>query len=148
MRPCLNAPAIIAILAALAGSAPASAQVTDTTAAITAATTAAERWMELLGADGPAASWDSASSRLRAAITRENWETALLRARKPFEPFGERRLLQSQYATELPNAPPGEYVILQYQTVTGGNRRVVETVVPSVDTDGRWRVGGYFIRPQ
>jgi hypothetical protein len=31
---------------------------------------------------------------------------------------------------------------------TGGNRGVIETVVPSLDTDGRWRVGGYFIRPQ
>ena len=139
---------VFAVLIALIRPVPAAAQETDTTAAIAAATTAAEAWLELLGDGGPKASWDSASSGLRRAITKEKWESALLSARGPFEPFGERHLLKSQYATELPNAPPGEYVILQYQTVVGGNRRVIETVVPSVDADGQWRVGGYFIRPQ
>jgi hypothetical protein len=139
---------VFAVLSALLGPVPALAQVTDTTAAITAATAAADSWLRLLDKEGPAASYDSASSRLRGAITQTKWESALQNARGPFEPFGERHLLKSQYATELPNAPPGQYVILQYETVVGGNRRVVETVVPSVDTDGQWRVGGYFIRPQ
>ena len=141
--------AVFAVLVALTRSLPCTAQeAPDTAAAIAAAAAAADTWLQLLDGGDVASSWDSASSRLRGAITKAQWESALLSARGPFEPFGERHLLQSQYATEIPNAPPGQYVILQYQTVAGGNRRVVETVVPSVDTDGRWRVGGYFIRPQ
>jgi hypothetical protein len=140
---------VFAVLIALTGTLPCMAQeAPDTAAAIAAAATAADTWLRLLDSGDVASSWDSASSRLRGAITKAKWESALLNARGPFEPFGDRRLLQSRYAAELPNAPPGHYVILQYQTVAGGNRRVVETVVPSVDTDGQWRVGGYFIRPQ
>jgi hypothetical protein len=148
MRPSLRAAESFVILAALTAPVPSVAQEADTTAAISAAAVAADAWLRLLDDGKTASSWDSASSRLRGVITKANWESALLDARGPFEPFGERTLLQSQYATELPNAPPGQYVVLQYQTAVGGNRRVIETVVPRLDTDGRWRVGGYFIRPQ
>ena len=41
-----------------------------------------------------------------------------------------------------------ESVVLQYETAAGGNRRVIKTIVPNLDVDGQWRVGGYFIRPQ
>ena len=92
-------------------------------------------------------SWDSASAAFQKAVTAAGWSAALRQARGPFEPFGERRLIGSQYRPTLPNAPPGPYLILQYETRVSQNRKVVETVVPGRDPDGTWRVGGYFIRP-
>jgi hypothetical protein len=116
--------------------------------AIAAAETAATAWLALVDQGDIDASWDSAASGFRQAVTRPDWSRAVGQARGPFEPFGTRHLLGARYETRLPNAPPGRYVILQYETGVSQGRTVVETVVPSLDGDGRWRVGGYFIRPR
>jgi hypothetical protein len=140
------------LLAGLAVGAPQSslhAQQSDSvTAAIAAAEAAATAWLALVDQGDIGASWDSAASGFRQAVTRPDWSRAVGQARGPFEPFGARNLLGARYETRLPNAPPGRYVILQYETGVSQGRTVVETVVPSLDSDGRWRVGGYFIRPR
>lgn len=82
------------------------------------------------------------------SVTKPAWKDAVLQARGPFEPFGARKLLNAVFRRQLPNAPPGEYVVLQYETRVQGNRTVVETVTPMRDPDGRWRVSGYYVRPQ
>lgn len=60
----------------------------------------------------------------------------------PLEPVGARKLLSASFQSKLPNAPPGEYVVLQYQTQADGSKTVVETVTPMKDKDGSWRVSG------
>jgi hypothetical protein len=69
-------------------------------------------------------------------------------ARAPFAPLGNRKLLGASFQTQLPNAPPGEYVVLQYQTQAAGGGTVVETVTPMTETDGTRRVSGYYVRPE
>jgi hypothetical protein len=45
-----------------------------------------------------------------------------------------------------PNAPPGEYVVVQYHTAVGGGRTVVETI--AMQREGsQWREAGYYVRP-
>jgi hypothetical protein len=44
------------------------------------------------------------------------------------------------------DAPPGEYVILQFDTQFENRSGVVETVTPMREKDGSWRVSGYFIK--
>lgn len=117
-------------------------------AAIAAARVAADGWVALVDAGKYEASWDSAAALFRTALTKAQWVPAVLQAREPFEPFGPRTLLTSHYTRTLPNAPPGEYVILTYRTGVAAGRSVVETIVPMKDADGRWRVSGYFVRPQ
>ena len=48
--------------------------------------------------------------------------------------------------TELPGVPDGEYVVFQFNTAFEHKRAAIETVTPMRDTDGQWRVSGYFIR--
>jgi hypothetical protein len=55
--------------------------------------------------------------------------------------------LGALYQTDLPNAPKGEYVILQYKTEFAGRGPVIETITPMLDKDGKWRVSGYFVKP-
>ena len=50
------------------------------------------------------------------------------------------------YVKTLPNAPDGEYVVIQYDTNFEHKQGAVETVVPMLDKDGKWRVSGYFIK--
>jgi hypothetical protein len=51
-----------------------------------------------------------------------------------------------EYATSLPGAPDGEYVVIQFETSFENKNDAVETVTPMKDEDGKWRVSGYFIR--
>jgi hypothetical protein len=71
-----------------------------------------------------------------------------MKARAPFDPIRGRTLLSAAYRTELPGVPPGEYVVMQYETEVAGDRTIVETVTPMRESDGRWRVSGYYIRPR
>ncbi len=137
------------VLLALAVPLTARAQATDTASvAIAAAQTAARAWLTLVDETRYAASWDSAAAVFRFAVTKTDWERAVLQARGPFEPFGARKLLGASFTRSLPGAPPGEYVVLQYETEVSNDRSVMETVTPKKESDGAWRVSGYFVRPQ
>lgn len=135
------------ILICLATASRAQAQAAPDTASIAQATAAGSAWVSLIDAGDLEASWDSAAPAFQAAIAKREWLQAVTRARGPFEPFGTRTLVGAQFQATLPNAPPGPYVILSYQTTVEGNRSVIETVVPMRLADGRWRVSGYFVRP-
>jgi hypothetical protein len=118
----------------------------DTSAAVEAATAAATEWLTLIDAGEYEESWKEAASAFQDAVTPAVWETSLTDARGQFEPFGERTLTSAQQVTDLPGAPAGDYVILQYQTEVSGDRTVTETVVPMKEGD-QWKVSGYFVRP-
>jgi hypothetical protein len=55
-------------------------------------------------------------------------------------------LKSKKYATELPGAPDGEYVVIEYESSFEKKRNSTETVVPMKDPDGGWRVSGYFVK--
>ena len=57
-------------------------------------------------------------------------------------------MTSATFATTLPNAPKGSYVVIQYETKAAGGMTVTETVTPMRDPDGKWRVSGYYIRPK
>ena len=114
--------------------------------AMTDSAQAARAWLEVVDAGEYGKSWDSAASMFKAAVTKEQWEEAVLQARGPFEPIGGRKFLGAQYRTELPGAPKGEYVVIQYQVMASDNTKLIETITPMLDSDGEWRVSGYYVR--
>jgi hypothetical protein len=116
--------------------------------AVSAAEAAAQAWLRLVDARHYDQSWDSAAAVFRSAVTKPAWSGAVREGRAPFEPLGERSLLGATYRTQLPNVPPGEYVVLQYRTKAGNGKTVVETVTPAKGPDGQWRVAGYYVRPE
>ena len=67
-------------------------------------------------------------------------------ARGPLGKVASRKLKSAQYKTSLPGAPDSKYVVIQYDTSFENKRSAVETIVPTLDKDGQWRVSGYFIR--
>jgi hypothetical protein len=54
--------------------------------------------------------------------------------------------MTKQYATSLPGAPDGQYVVIQYKTAFENKKAGVETITPMLDKDKKWRVSGYFIK--
>jgi len=107
---------------------------------------AARDWLKLTDSGQYAASWEKASSFFRAAITAEDWEQSLQGARPAYGALQVRELGSASYATTLPGAPDGEYVVFEFNARFENKAAAVETVTVMKDIDGVWRVGGYFIR--
>ena len=111
-----------------------------------AALAAAETWLALIDNDEENESWNQAASNFKIALTAEQWKEALDAAHSPIGKAVSRKLKSKTYATELPGAPDGEYVVVEFETRFEKKQNGTETVVPIKDTDGEWRVSGYFIR--
>lgn len=106
----------------------------------------AEEWLALVDQGEYEASWEEAAALFKSAVTVEQWRQALNAARKPFGELVMRELKTAEYATSLPGAPDGEYVVIQFDTSFSKKESAVETITPMKDDDGVWRVSGYYIK--
>ena len=113
---------------------------------ISAAEASTLAWLSLTDSGRYADSWQEAASFFRAAITAEDWVNALEGARASFGTMQSREIASAEYATSLPGAPDGEYVVFLFNASFENKETAVETVTAMKDLDGAWRVGGYFIR--
>ena len=111
-----------------------------------AAREGAESWLALVDDGQYAESWDEAASMFKDKVARAKWETMLAAGRKPLGELKSRSFASAHYTTEMPGAPDGEYVILQYKASYANKKSATETITPMLDKDGKWRVSGYFIR--
>lgn len=118
----------------------------DTKEKEAAAAAAAEKWLALVDEGKYTESWDEAAGFFKGAVTKEQWQQSLAGVRKPLGKTLERKLSSSQYATQLPGAPDGQYVVIQFNASFENKKSAVETVTPMMDEDGLWRVSGYFIK--
>ena len=111
-----------------------------------AAQTAAETWLELVDTEKYDESWEQAADLFRGAVTKEQWQQALSGTRKPLGRLVSRKLKSRQYMEQIPGAPDGKYVVIQFDAAFENKSSAVETITPMLDPDGVWRVSGYFIR--
>ena len=111
-----------------------------------AAERAALEWLALTDRSAASASWEAAATLFRRAVTAQQWKQSLDAARAPLGALVHRRIKSARTATELPGAPDGEYVVFQFNTTFEHKSTAIETVTPMRDTDGHWRVSGYFVR--
>ncbi|HTV64606.1 MAG TPA: DUF4019 domain-containing protein [Bryocella sp.] len=114
---------------------------------LNAATDAAQKWLALVDAGSYGESWDQASSLFKEKLTMVQWQQALTQVRTPLGKLESRQFKAAQYKTELPQAPPGKYMVLQYRTKFANGGLMIETITPMLDKDGTWRVSGYYIKP-
>lgn len=111
-----------------------------------AAIESAQAWLEMVDSEKYAGSWEEAAEYFKSAVTKVNWRQTIRAVRKPLGKTLSRKLKSQRYATSLPGAPDGEYVVIQYNTTFENKKSAVETVTPMLDKDGKWRVSGYYIR--
>jgi len=118
----------------------------DNVAAEQAAVAAAEAWLKTLDSGQYAKTRDEAAEYFRNTVPKEQWEQSLRILRERCGKLVSRKLLSKKYTADIPNAPAGEYVIIQFQTRFQNKTAAVETITPMLDKNGKWRVSGYFIR--
>ncbi len=119
----------------------------DEAAKSKAAEKAAQSWLALVDQGDYGHSWQEASTFFKSKVSKADWENALKQVRAPLGAAGNRTLLGSTYQVDVPNAPKGEYVVIQYKAELGGKAAFIETITPMLDQDNNWRVSGYFIKP-
>jgi hypothetical protein len=111
-----------------------------------AAVKAAETWLALVDAGKHAESWEETAQMFKARVSKEQWVNALTSVRSPLGRVESRAVKSSTYTKSLPGAPDGEYVVIQFDTVFEKKKSSVETITPTKDKDGQWRVSGYYIK--
>ena len=135
---------VLCLVLAVVGATPARAE--GTGGAEEEALAAAKAWLALVDEGDFAGSWESAAALFKNAVTAEQWEQSLRAVRTPLGAAESRKVATKRFETSLPGAPDGEYVVIQMETSFENKASAVETITPMRDSDGEWRVAGYYIK--
>jgi hypothetical protein len=111
-----------------------------------AATSAAQTWLAVIDNGDYVQSWQNASVFFQSAVTEEKWKSSLETFRKPLGNLLSRKVKSAKPMTELPGAPDGQYVVMQFETSFANKKSAIETVTFMLDQDGQWKSAGYFIK--
>ncbi len=111
-----------------------------------AALKAAKAWLVLVDSGKYAKSWQEAAAYFRNNVDREQWEHSLNGIRRPLGSVISRKAVETMYTNYLPGAPDGDYVVIHFESSFENKKKAVETVTPMLDSDGHWRVSGYYIK--
>lgn len=113
-----------------------------------AALEASLAWLELVDNGQYAASWRETAPVMQEAINTSDWVGQLQRVRDSLGAAVEREIRSATWTTELPEAPPGEYVVIVFlSTFAEANVPYREIITPMLLEDGQWRVSGYYLQP-
>ena len=118
----------------------------STSEAEKAAIESAQVWLELVDSEKYAESWEEAAEYFKSAISKGKWQETIQAVRKPLGKVISRELESQRYTTSLPDAPDGEYVVIQYKTSFENKKAATETITIMLDKDGKWKVSGYYIK--
>lgn len=113
--------------------------------AIAAARTAADAWMKIEDAQTYDKSWLAASDYFRSQVPEQGWVRRMETVRKSVDPVLSRDLTATEWRTEVPNLPRGEYVALVYETVFANGHPQLESVV-MVHEGAAWKMVGYAVQ--
>ena len=112
----------------------------------TAAQAAARDWLALADRSDVQASWNAAGKKFQVAIPTAGWADSLAKARTPLGPVKSRTISKTGFKKTFPGAPDGDYALIIYATSFVNKGEGHETLTLERESDGKWRVVGYFIR--
>ena len=151
MKRFLRAAAVLLVSMALPGGLCAQDVASSPTPAIqnggeTAAKAAADIWLALVDDNRYEASYQAAASIFQKLVVKDQWVKLATSGRALLGKVHSRTLKDTKFSTTMPGAPDGQYVVIHYNASFEKKASAVETVTVMLDTDGQWKVCGYFIR--
>jgi len=114
--------------------------------AIASAIEAAKSWLQLIDETAYSQSWGQAAEFFKKYVSQDQWNISLEAVRKPLGKVLSRKVINSTYSASLPGAPDGQYVVIQFETSFENKHSAIETVTPTLEPNGQWRVSGYYIK--
>lgn len=104
------------------------------------------QWLAAIDGGRYAEGYEMAAPMFKAAVSKVDWERSMNAARAPLGNKASRELTSATYATEMPGAPDGNYVVMQFSSSFQNKQHAVETLTMVLGGDGQWRSTGYFIK--
>lgn len=105
----------------------------------------ARAWLALVDQGEYTASWDAAAPLFQSSTTRQQWEGAASGARTPLGELGKRELRAVENEKSLPGAPPGDYMVVHYDSAFAKKAPAREVVTLMLTAEDSWKVVGYFV---
>jgi hypothetical protein len=106
----------------------------------------AREWLAITDRGDGAASFAAAGQQFKRAMTAEKWTQALKGARGPLGALERRSVLTTTFQQSIPGVPDGTYALVLFRTAFAHNADARESLTLERESDGVWRVVGYFIR--
>ncbi|WP_070965732.1 DUF4019 domain-containing protein [Vibrio sonorensis] len=103
----------------------------------------AAAWLQVVDSGAYEVSWQQADSHFKEQVPQEKWIQALNQARMPLGTLVSRTKSKEETVVNPPEAPKGEYSVIQYVTDFSSAQKT-ETVTVT-DASGEWKVIGYYI---
>jgi len=103
-----------------------------------------DEWLSLIDAGSYGEAYDTAASLLREKVTRDEFVTAYQGARSVLGTVRSRVFRSATPATTLPGAPPGVYVVVEFDADYERKETALERVTV-VDEAKVWRVAGHWV---
>ena len=107
---------------------------------------AAANWLVQIDKGEYLESWDNAAPYFQNQILQTRWSAALKASRRPLGNLTSRNINSSEFKSELPGAPDGNYYILTYNSSFENKASAIETITLTKGIDGKWKTVGYFIK--
>ena len=107
---------------------------------------AATNWLVQIDKGEYLESWDNAAQYFQNQILQDRWSAALKASRGPLGNSTSRNINSSEFKSELPGAPDGNYYILTYNSSFENKASAIETITLTKGIDGKWRAVGYYIK--
>ena len=82
---------------------------------------------------------------MQSHISQAQWEKAVQAALGPLGMLVSRSVASADFATTLPSAPDGQYVVVKFNTQFTNKTAATETVTMMLD-NGSWKSAGYYVR--
>ena len=111
-----------------------------------AARAATEPWLALVDAGKSAESWQKLDPAFAKRVGKKKWAASISEIRGRTGKLVSRKFKSAEYTKELPGAPEGEYVVLEFETVFARKDAATEKVTLILGRDLNWRVAGYAVK--
>ena len=106
----------------------------------------AQRFLSEVDAGDWKGSWDVAGDFIQSQVSADQWEATVKPVREPLGDVTSREFASLQQTNSLPNAPEGEYEVLQFTTTFANQEAPRTETVIMIRTEEGFDVAGFFIR--
>ena len=107
---------------------------------------AAQEWLAVVDAGKYPESWATMAEGFKKDVSKRKWKNAIAEIRQPLGRLVSRKFKSAAYSEELPGAPEGEYVVVQFDTSFEHKPVATEKVTLILGQDLIWRVSGYAVK--
>ena len=98
-----------------------------------AAVESALLWLRFIDSGNYNQAWRSSSSVIKSVVSEDKFSSSIQPVRDYLGDIVERKLKTSLYKEELPGAPDGRYLVIQFDAVFENKKNGVETITPKYD---------------